>query len=216
MSDNYNYNVFINCPFDKEYKPILDAIVFTIYACNFIPRSALEENDSGNVRFEKIIEIISDSKLGIHDISRTELDKKTSLPRFNMPFELGLFLGAKKFGAFDQSKKRTLILDKKKHRYQKLISDIAGQDPKYHNEKINKVILSIRDWLNNNTKRKIPYPSGRDMYDDYKRFQKELPLSYKKYRLKEKEIQFTDYCFCISDWLEKNYKTKNSGNSILG
>ena len=54
------------------------------------------------------------------------------------------------------------------------------------------------------------------MYDDYKRFQKELPLSYKKYRLKEKEIQFTDYCFCISDWLEKNYKTKNSGNSILG
>ena len=52
----------------------------------------------------------------IHDISRTELDKKTSLPRFNMPFELGLFLGAKKFGAFDQSKKRTLILDKKKHR----------------------------------------------------------------------------------------------------
>ena len=128
MSDNYN--VFINCPFDKEYKPILDAIVFTIYACNFIPRSALEENDSGNVRFEKIIEIISDSKLGIHDISRTELDKKTSLPRFNMPFELGLFLGAKKFGAFDQSKKRTLILDKKKTSLPKTYFGYSRTGPK--------------------------------------------------------------------------------------
>ena len=139
MKGIYNSNIFINCPFDENYKPIHDAIVFTIFDCGFIPRSASEEKDSGNVRLVKIMEIIAESKFGIHDISRTEIDKSTHLPRFNMPFELGLFLGAKKFGDKVQKRKNILILDKEKYRYQKFISDIAGQDIKevqliIHNE----------------------------------------------------------------------------------
>ena len=115
---HYNDNVFINCPFDKDYKPLLDAMVFTVYDCGFIVRCALEEDDASQVRIDKIYNIISDCRYGIHDISRTDLDKNSGLPRFNMPFELGVFLGAKKFGAEEHKRKKCLILDREPYRYQ--------------------------------------------------------------------------------------------------
>jgi transcription initiation factor TFIIIB Brf1 subunit/transcription initiation factor TFIIB len=57
----------------------------------------LEVSDASQVRIEKIAGIIAACKFGIHDISRTELDPTTHLPRFNMPLELGLFLGREAF-----------------------------------------------------------------------------------------------------------------------
>ena len=50
--------------------------------------------------------MIADCRYGIHDISRTELDRDSGLPRFNMPLELGIFLGAKRFGAEEQKRKK--------------------------------------------------------------------------------------------------------------
>ena len=88
---NYANSVFINCPFDKDYEPLLQSIVFTIFRCGFIPRSAMEEEDSSEIRLEKIIRLVAQCKYGIHDISKTGLDIDTDFPRFNMPFELGLF-----------------------------------------------------------------------------------------------------------------------------
>ena len=93
MVKDYASNVFVNCPFDDEYSPIRDAITFAIFDCGFVPRSALEEDDGGNTRFDKIKHLISISKFGVHDISRTELDEDKNLPRFNMPLELGVFTG---------------------------------------------------------------------------------------------------------------------------
>jgi hypothetical protein len=95
----YNDNVFLNCPFDSEYWPVFEAIVFTIFACGFVPRCAREEADSSDVRVDKLVRLIQQSRYGIHDISRVELDDAHGLPRFNMPFELGLDLGCKRFGA---------------------------------------------------------------------------------------------------------------------
>ena len=125
MVKDYASNVFINCPFDNEYSPIRNAIVFAVFDCGFVPRSALEEDDGGDVRFEKIKRLISISKFGVHDISRTELDDINDLPRFNIPLELGVFIGATRFGDTHQRKKNTLILDKEPHRYQIFMSDIA-------------------------------------------------------------------------------------------
>ena len=73
-------------------------MVFTVHDCGFIARCALEEEDASQVRIDKIYNIIAECRYGIHDISRTELDENSGLPRFNMPLELGIFLGAKKFG----------------------------------------------------------------------------------------------------------------------
>ena len=103
--------VFLNVPFDPAYRAMFEAMVFAVAHCGFQPRCALEASDAGHVRVQKIAAIIRDCALGIHDISRTELDKKSRLPRFNMPFELGLFLGAKWFGDDSQRRKNTLILD---------------------------------------------------------------------------------------------------------
>ena len=46
----------------------------------------------------KIYGLIEECRYGIHDLSRTKLDEINALPRFNMPIELGLFLGAMRYG----------------------------------------------------------------------------------------------------------------------
>jgi hypothetical protein len=91
-------DIFINCPFDPRYRPMLRGLVFAVHDCGFAARSALEVEDSGEVRVQKVVRIIGESPYAIHDISRVDLDAKTGFPRFNMPLELGLFLGAKAFG----------------------------------------------------------------------------------------------------------------------
>ena len=69
-------NVFINCPFDSDYEAFFNAIiVFTIYRCEFYPRCAKEEDDGTDFRLNKILNIVSDCKYGIHNISRIELDE---------------------------------------------------------------------------------------------------------------------------------------------
>lgn len=125
MVKDYTSNVFVNCPFDDGYKPLLNAMTFAIFDCGFVPRCALEEDNSGNVRFEKIKNIIAACKFGVHDISRTELDDCNGLPRFNMPLELGVFLGAQRFGDANQKKKNTLVLDRVQYRYQELCSKVV-------------------------------------------------------------------------------------------
>ena len=90
MNNNYEKNVFINCPFDEEYLSLLRPILFTIIYLGFIPRVPLESFDSGEPRFNKICELIKQSRYGIHDLSRIKARKKGEYFRFNMPFELGL------------------------------------------------------------------------------------------------------------------------------
>src|SRR6266403_3735989 len=108
-------------------KGLFDAIVFAVHDCGFVARCALEASDSEEARIGKILAIIAKCKFGIHDISRTELSKNTKLPRFNMPLELGLFLGDKTFGRRGPRAKVFLILDRQKYRYQKYCSYISCQ-----------------------------------------------------------------------------------------
>lgn len=195
--------VFINCPFDDLYEPIRDAIVFAVYDCGFIPRCALEEDDSGNVRFDKIKMLISESKFGIHDICRTELDDHNGLPRFNMPLELGVFLGAKRFGSMQQKNKNCLILDCEDYRYQQFLSDIAGQDIRSHHNDPKRAISIVRAWLNAASGRKT-IPGGKEIARRYDRFQKDLPAICENARLEKDEITYNDFSVFASDWLREN------------
>ena len=145
--DRYESAVFINCPFDREYRDIFDAIVYVVMDCGFQPRCALEMDDSGRVRLDRLFEIIRDCRFGIHDLSRTQLDAEHQLPRFNMPFELGLFLAAQRFGTGAQKRKVSLILDRDRYRFQKFLSDIAGQDIRNHDDDFIATIRVTRDWL---------------------------------------------------------------------
>ena len=111
MRRTYANSVFINCPFSDDFYPLLRAITFAVLDCGFYPRSALEIIDGGDIRLQKIETLIEECKFGIHDLSNMALDPASHLPRFNMPLELGLFLGAKRFGDKQQTSKRLIILD---------------------------------------------------------------------------------------------------------
>ena len=202
-SPNYNNNVFINCPFDAKYKSLFDAMVFAVHDCGFIPRCALEEEDASEVRIDKIYSIIADCRYGIHDISRTELDEGSGLPRFNMPLELGVFLGAKKFGTEEQKRKKCLVLDKEQYRYQQFISDIAGQDIQAHNDRSQEVIMHVRNWLRAASRRET-IPSGGIIWERYQEFTEKLPQMAKEGQLIVEELIFNDYTLLVAQWLEND------------
>lgn len=197
----YSDHVFINCPFDDQYKPLFYAIVFAVHDCGFVARCAQENEDGSQVRIDKIYRIIAESRYGIHDLSRTELDPKTRLPRFNMPLELGVFLGAKRYGEKNQKRKSCLILDKEPYRYQVFISDIAGQDAKSHNNDPLEAINLVRDWLNYASKRTL-IPSGSSIWDHYQEFQSDLPRMIQANELDLDRLTFRDYVTLLSSWLK--------------
>lgn len=201
----YDDQVFINCPFDGEYRPIFEALVFAVHDCGFVARCALELEDGSQVRIDKIQQIIGACRLGIHDISRTELDPAWGLPRFNMPLELGLFLGAKRYGTGDQRRKLCLIVDREPYRYQKYCSDIAGQDIRSHEGEPQAAVKIVRDWLRNATAdSKVVIPSGSVMVERYVAFQRALPLMCERLQLKRDELLFNDYTTVAAEWLKVN------------
>lgn len=197
LHPDYSCNVFINCPFDDAYKPILQALYFTIIDCGFIPRCALEANNSDDIRIEKILNIISECKFGIHDISRTELDAATGLPRFNMPLELGMFIGCKRYGPNEKS---YLILDSEKYRFRECISDIAGQDIKIHADSPQTAVRVVRDWLREKSQR-TTLPSGVVIWRKFEQFEAELPNICAGMNWDINELSFIDYFNSIKTWL---------------
>jgi len=205
-AQRYEESVFINCPFDTKYGALLDALVFAVHDCGFVARCSQEIRDTGQVRIDKIVKLIAQCKFGIHDISRTELDRKTRLPRFNMPLELGIFLGAKTFGDRRQKQKVCLVLDEEQYRYQKFCSDIAGQDPSAHNNDPATAITVVRDWLRTHTRFGIP--SGSRIVERYALFRKALPIMCKKADLDLGKLIFNDYTSLVVEWLKENSRVK--------
>jgi hypothetical protein len=196
----YEDSVFVNVPFDKKYTPVGDAIIFAINDCGFVVRSALEVEDSGQARVDKILDIIQQSKFGIHDISRAGIDRKTRLARFNMPLELGFFLGAKRYGDERNQEKRCLILDRSPFRYRSFCSDISGQDIRAHNDQPRDVIRAVRDWLSNQ-RVDLAIPGGKAVFDRYRQFRLQLPQQAREIKLDYRELTFNDYTRLIVGWL---------------
>jgi|SRR6185295_13899381 len=192
-------NVFINCPFDPDYAELFPALVFTVQACGFHARCALEESDASETRIEKLYRIIAECGHGIHDISRTELGRNR-LPRFNMPLELGIFLGARKYGGSRQRQKRCLILDRHPYRYQKFCSDLAGHDPRAHSNRPKKAVIVVRDWLRDSRKGGN-LPGGEAIFERYRAFKDDLPLLCAISELNGKSLRFNDLVMLVDRWL---------------
>ncbi|ESQ94533.1 hypothetical protein [Asticcacaulis benevestitus] len=196
-------DVFINCPFSDDYDSFFKAILFTVIRSGFNPRCAREEDDGGDVRFDKICRIIEDCKYGIHDISKTDSDGDPPLPRFNMPLELGLFLGARKYGDAEQSLKKAIIFDREAYRYQKYISDISGQDIHAHNNDVDPLIIEVAAWLRRASKRKT-VPGGTAIADEYAVFMKNLPVMLAARQMQPQDLTYDDDVTFIAEWLVRN------------
>jgi hypothetical protein len=195
-----NRDVFINCPFDPEYKNFFYAIVFVVIRSGFRARCALEADDASQNRFEKICNIIAECGYGIHDISRTEPDPRHNLPRFNMPLELGVFLAAKRFGIRAQKLKRCIVLDKQRYRYQTFISDIAGQDIHSHEGKQQLLIEELAAWLRNQSRLRN-VPGGRKMAREFVSFRRTIPRVCSQRNLHPDELTFGDYVEMVVEYL---------------
>jgi hypothetical protein len=202
-ASDYDRHVFINCPFDPQYQPLFRALVFAVEVCGFTARCALEVEDSGEVRANKIIKIIKDCRLGIHDISRTELNPE-GLPRFNMPYELGLFIGCALFGVGQHKRKRTLILDKERRRYASFLSDIAGQDIQDHANDPAQLIRKVRYWLlNQSGGRSIP--GGDIITKRFNLFCSDLPVICAHLQISDADLNnYRDLYNCIAYWMVLN------------
>jgi len=201
---HYQRNVFINCPFDDGYKPLFQAIIFAVQACGFAPRCAQEEDNTADIRIQKIIRIIDACHYGIHDISKADLDKNTQLARFNMPLELGIFIGAHHFAPakhYNQNKK-FMVMDSEPFRYQKFISDINGQDIKAHSLKEEKIIQHVRDFLATSSRAQLA--GSEYLLEQYTLFKSQLPAICHQLKWTVDQLTFVDFVDCINVWLAEN------------
>lgn len=193
-------DVFINCPFSPDYEEFFQAIVFAVVRSGYTPRCARENDDGGEVRIEKICRIIRECRYGVHDISNTDLDAASGLPRFNMPLELGLFLGARVFGRKPNAQKKALVFDRQKYRYQQFISDIAGQDIHAHDGKVDRLIEEIATWFRDEA-HDARVPGGRAIATEFKRFQADLPDILRVRKLEPQELTFKDFHTLVANWI---------------
>jgi plasmid stabilization system protein ParE len=196
--------VFINCPFDDGFKPIFRAIVFTILSSGYFPRCALDATDGAEIRISKIAEMIGECDWGIHDLSRIEVDA-AGVPRFNMPMELGIHLGARLLGAARHKRKRALILEAKPHRYDAALSDISGQDIEVHANSPAEAIRCVRNWLSEHrTPKEPPLPGPTALLGDYRLFRKEARIILREQRLDPLDrLSHNDFLFVVRYWMTK-------------
>jgi hypothetical protein len=201
----YARQVFLKCPFDDEYRPLLRAAVFSIHACGFTARIALENTGSESVRLDRLIQMIGECELGIHDLSRVRAATPAGLPRFNMPFECGVFYGARRFGQNKHRRKRFLLLDSEPYQYQKTMSDAAGLDPRAHEDDPEKLIACVRDFLAAGLDPKPMGPSR--IFALYNEYQTALPGITERAGLTPADIEpltaFNDWHLLATRWLQQ-------------
>ncbi|OYX19327.1 MAG: hypothetical protein B7Z16_07845 [Algoriphagus sp. 32-45-6] len=203
-----NNYVFINCPFDNDFYPLLKGIFFTLIYLDFLPKIA-ETSDSGEVRLLKIKNLMKESEYSIHDLSRMDLVEGQTQTRLNMAFELGIDFGLKFSGIKEFENKRFLILEKDQHRYQKVLSDISGNDIKSHENNIEKLIKSVRDWFKaQDGKASIPrHKMIFSAFNEFSTYYIQLLIAEGYNPNQISELTFSDTIELMTAWV-KQYKSK--------
>ena len=206
VDSGFNDNVFLNCPFDPDYAPIMQAVLFCLVRFGFKPRIATEQSNAAEPRIEKICELIQTSKYSIHDLSRCQASQAEELFRLNMPFELGIDFGCRRYGGHPYSEKVILILEEERYRYQAAISDLAGSDIEAHESNYQIAVRKVRNWLTNNIS-DMPSVSASLVLAEYEDFQE---WHYKRQLAKgfsEQDIQdypTSEFLDEMLDWISSH------------
>lgn len=197
-------DVFINCPFDDEFEPLFEAIVFVIHASLYRARCALEEDDSSDMRLDRLIKLIADCPRSVHDLSRTQANER-GLPRFNMPLELGMYLGAKYFGKKAYRKKSALILEERHYELPSYTSDLGGNDPKAHDNDVLTIIGAVRDYLQSGPEG-VPLPGAKAYADGLVNFKQKLPEFLEALKLDETDARpfrkYRNFAYLLVEYLQ--------------
>jgi hypothetical protein len=198
-TSNRSIGVFINCPFDKQFQPLHDAIIFAVSYCQLQVRSGLLLADSGETRLMRILRLLEQSRFSIHDLSRVELSEHNRLPRFNMPLELGLALGMKHLGRSHLRDHVVVVLDSDPHRYKQSTSDLAGVDIGWHENDPAKAVTVVRDALGGHVP--SPLPSGAVINEARKAFEQVLPAMAAAAQQRIDQLTFVDRLRHLSNFI---------------
>jgi hypothetical protein len=194
----FDTNVFINCPYDAEYNTLQKPLIYTIIHLGLEPQ--LSQNKSSAItRIEQIKNLIRESKFSIHDLSRCKPLKGNRLPRFNMPFELGLDIGCFEYGGKKFRDKKMLILETNRYHYQKVLSDIAGQDIENHNDDPKILVSKVRNWFSAIDHIKA-YPEPTEIWKAYHNLIKHLT---NKLSGDIQEMPIADFIKLAKNWVQK-------------
>jgi hypothetical protein len=161
------YSVFLNIPYDSAFENLYLAYIAGLSAFGLIPRATLEIPTSQR-RLERILKLIQHCSYSIHDLSRVQLDPRAPrVPRFNMPFELGLAV------AEDAGKRRDswYVCETVPYRISKSLSDLNGSDVRIHGGTVRGVFGALCDIF----VRKTRQPSVQQMNRVYRVLRGNLP-----------------------------------------
>ncbi|TET74523.1 MAG: hypothetical protein E3J56_02250 [Candidatus Aminicenantes bacterium] len=207
--NDFAKNVFINCPFDTTFIPLLHPLIFTILYLGYSPKIATERSDSGEARINKIRELIEQSKLSIHDLSRIRSANKDEFYRMNMPFELGVDIGCRFFKEGRARDKKCLILEKEKYRYQKALSDMSGSDIKNHNNEPEELVRQVRNWFLENEIQHAD--SGTKIWQTFNEFMADFYQKRQDEGFKDRDLKMMplpEYIRFIREWLKEKKRIK--------
>ena len=200
---SFEKNVFINCPYDDEYLPLLKALIFTIKACGFYPRIALERFNSAEVRLQKIKQLIEESCFSVHDLSRIKAANAGDYFRLNMALELGMDIGCRDYHPAPIFRtKKLLVLESERYSVQRGLSDMSFGDCKTHEGSEEKLIKCVRDWFYESGTKKIKPASA--IWDDFNEFMSNLYVEktgqgYSQYEIDH--ILVPEYI----DWIDEKF-----------
>jgi hypothetical protein len=167
--DQFEHSVFINCAFDTEYGPLLEAALFCVIAFGLTPRLANERLEAGENRLDKIVEMMCGSKYSIHDLSRCKAQQHNEPFRMNMPFEYGVDVGLRRSGIQSLDTKKFLIFENEQYDLKSALSDTAGQDVEFHRCDYELIIRKVRNFFR--VEANVEAPGATRLKSDYETFQ---------------------------------------------
>lgn len=200
---DFENSVFVNCPFDDEYAPLLQAVLFCIVDLGFVPRIASERAGSAELRLQKIRMLIEACRYSIHDLSRAQANRAGEFYRLNMPFELGFDYACRCYCGGGRETNQILILEEQPHRYQAALSDLAGCDIKVHRSDHQTAIRQVRNWLVSEAKISADGAARiASRYEDFQgwHYDRQLGLGFSEEDIRD--YPTSELLDSIWDWIE--------------
>jgi hypothetical protein len=134
--------VFLNIPYDEEFSSLYIAYIVGLFQLDLVPHLA-SEIPGGKRRLDRIFELIQSCRFSIHDLSRVEVSvAPASLPRFNMPLELGMTIT---WANLHPKSHTWFVWESEPYRLQRSASDLNGTDPYIHSGTAEGVLSELRN-----------------------------------------------------------------------
>jgi hypothetical protein len=92
IANYYEYQVFLNYPFDDSAYDISLALHFAVIAAGLLPVCAHDLTVPDQPRIDTLVKALTNCRYSAHDLSRVRGEGEQNFARFNMPLELGMAL----------------------------------------------------------------------------------------------------------------------------